>query len=114
MLNSKKMTTMREIQIGSTKIGRNHSPYFIAEISGNHLQSLERCINIVDETKKANASAVKVQTLDPEKITIGGEDNRFVVQNGPWRDAESLIFMKNMLPEGNMNFRKAKQWDRCI
>jgi len=42
----------------------------IAEISGNHLGSLERCRALIEAAKSAGASAVKIQTYKPETMTL--------------------------------------------
>ena len=42
----------------------------IAEISGNHLGSLERCLTLIEAAKLAGASAVKIQTYKPETMTL--------------------------------------------
>jgi pseudaminic acid synthase len=42
----------------------------IAEISGNHLGSLERCLELIEAAKLAGASAVKIQTYKPETMTL--------------------------------------------
>lgn len=42
----------------------------IAEISGNHLGSLERCLALIEAAKLAGASAVKIQTYKPETMTL--------------------------------------------
>lgn len=42
----------------------------IAEISGNHLGSLENCISLINAAKQAGASAVKIQTYKPETMTL--------------------------------------------
>ena len=36
------MSANQDIEIGGRCIGRNHAPFVIAEMSGNHNQSLER------------------------------------------------------------------------
>jgi sialic acid synthase SpsE len=38
----------KNIKIGKHFIGENHPPFIIAEMSGNHNQSLERALAIVD------------------------------------------------------------------
>lgn len=45
------------------------SPLFIAEISANHLGSLDRAHTLIDEAAKAGASAVKFQTYTPDTMT---------------------------------------------
>ena len=42
----------------------------IAEISGNHLGSLDNCISLIKAAKRAGASAVKIQTYKPETMTL--------------------------------------------
>jgi len=41
------------IQLGQRTIGKNHRPFIIAEMSGNHNQSLERALAIVDAAAAA-------------------------------------------------------------
>lgn len=58
------------IQIGDKKIGRTEKPFIIAEMSGNHNQSLERALKIVDLAAEAGADAVKLQTYTPDTMTL--------------------------------------------
>ena len=50
------------IKIGKTKIGIKHKPYVIAEMSGNHNQSLDNAIKIVESAASCGADAIKLQT----------------------------------------------------
>lgn len=43
---------MENIKIAGRDIGRNHPPFIIAEMSGNHNQSLERALEIVEAAAK--------------------------------------------------------------
>jgi sialic acid synthase SpsE len=43
---------MNEILIRDTKIGIKYPPFVIAEMSGNHNQSLERALDIVEAAAK--------------------------------------------------------------
>jgi N-acetylneuraminate synthase len=45
-------------------------PFFVAEISANHLGSLERALNLIEFAAKAGASAVKFQTYTADTMTL--------------------------------------------
>ena len=45
------------IEIGNIKIGLNQAPFIIAEMSGNHNQSLERALEIVEVAAGTGAHA---------------------------------------------------------
>lgn len=57
-------------------------PTFVAELSANHLGSLERAIALVDAAAKAGADAVKLQTYDPARMA-GNADLK--IEAGPWK-----------------------------
>jgi pseudaminic acid synthase len=73
------------IHIGNHAVGRDHRPFIIAEMSGNHNQSLERALQIVDEAAKAGAHALKIQTYTADTMTIDVSSREFVIG-----DAKSL------------------------
>jgi pseudaminic acid synthase len=70
---------VNEIVIGNKKIGENHPPFIIAEMSGNHNQSLDRALQIVDAAAKAGAHAFKIQTYLPNTMTLNIRKNEFLV-----------------------------------
>jgi len=74
-----------EIIIDTVKVGSDHPPFIIAEMSGNHNQSLERALEIVEAAAQAGAHALKIQTYTADTMTIQSDQDEFVI-----RDAESL------------------------
>ena len=48
------------IDIGNLKIGEEYPPFIIAEMSGNHNQSLDRAPEIVQAAADAGAHAIKI------------------------------------------------------
>ena len=75
-------------KIQDTIISPDHKPFVIAEMSGNHNQSLERAFEIVDAAAEAGAHALKLQTYTADTITFNGTSDEFVIkdQNSLWKN----------------------------
>ena len=79
------------IKIGTKYIGIEYQPFIIAEMSGNHNQSLERALLIVESVAAAGAHALKLQTYTPDTMTINIDQGEFFIsdQDNLWK-GESL------------------------
>ena len=69
------------IRIAERFIGRDQAPFIIAEMSGNHNQSLERALKIVDAVAKSGAHALKIQTYTPDTMTIDLDEREFHISD---------------------------------
>ena len=80
---------MKTIKIAGRDIGPNHPPYIIAEMSGNHNQSLERALEIVEAAANTGAHALKIQTYTPDTMTIDLDEREFHISdpNSLWAGA---------------------------
>jgi len=72
---------MQEITIGARSIGPAHPPFVIAEMSGNHNQSLQRALDIVTAASRAGAHAVKLQTYTAETMTLDLREGEFFIED---------------------------------
>ena len=73
--------TGKAFRIHNRDIGLAHPPFIIAEMSGNHNQSLERALALVDAAAAAGAHALKIQTFTPDSMTLNLERDEFVISN---------------------------------
>lgn len=77
------------MKIGNREIGRGCPPFIIAEMSGNHNQSLERALEIVEAAAKIGAHALKIQTYTPDTMTLDLDEREFHISdpNNLWTGA---------------------------
>ncbi|MEO0755517.1 MAG: pseudaminic acid synthase [Cyanobacteria bacterium J06648_16] len=76
---------MKPIAIAHRLIGPDQPPFIVAEMSGNHNQSLERALEIVDAAATAGVHGLKIQTYTAETMTIDSDKADFFIS-----DADSL------------------------
>lgn len=96
------------MKLGSKEIKKGQVPYFIAEMSGNHNQSLEKAFEIIDAAAESGADALKIQTYTPDTMTIDFSEGEFFIED------------KNSLWKGNSLYNLYKvamtpwEWHRPI
>ncbi len=69
------------MQISNIQISLHHKPFIIAEMSGNHNQSLERALDIVDAAAKTGVHALKLQTYTADTITLDVREGEFFIDD---------------------------------
>jgi pseudaminic acid synthase len=72
---------MHEFDIDKFTIGENSPPFIIAEMSGNHNQSLDRALEIVEVAAKTGAHALKIQTYTPDTMTLDINEREFHISD---------------------------------
>ncbi|MBW7456813.1 pseudaminic acid synthase [Paenibacillus sepulcri] len=72
---------MNEIMIAGRKIGSAAEPFIIAEMSGNHNQSLDRALQIVEQAAMSGAHALKLQTYTADTMTLNIHSGQFHIND---------------------------------
>jgi N-acetylneuraminate synthase len=70
-----------QFMIFNRMVGNSHPPFVIAEMSGNHNQSLERALEIVEAAAKTGAHALKIQTYTPDTMTLDLDEREFHISD---------------------------------
>jgi N-acetylneuraminate synthase len=69
------------MKLEKLEIGAAFRPFVIAEMSGNHNQSLDRALAIVAAAAATGAHALKLQTYTPDTMTLDLRGNGFSVDD---------------------------------
>ncbi|KPN97428.1 pseudaminic acid synthase [Lysinibacillus sp. ZYM-1] len=72
---------MKQIKVENLEIGSLSKPFIIAEMSGNHNQSLERALEIVEAAAASGVHALKIQTYTADTITLDVGSPDFLISD---------------------------------
>jgi pseudaminic acid synthase len=89
------------IKIANKVIGADQPPFVIAEMSGNHNQSLERALEIVEAAAKTGAHALKIQTYTADTMTLDLDEGEFFISdaNSLWKGSSLFkLYQKAYTP----------------
>ncbi len=96
------------VQIGPHPVGREHRPFVIAELSGNHDGRLEQALAIVDAAADAGAHAIKLQTFDADAMTLRSDAPAFRV------DADHALWGGRTLWDLYDEGKTPLEWHRAL
>lgn len=82
---------MKTIRIADFTVSRRNLPFIIAEMSGNHNQSLERAKAIIKVASETGVHAIKLQTYTADTLTIDHRGGLFDIT-----DTNSLWCGRNL------------------
>jgi pseudaminic acid synthase len=102
------------MKIAGREVGLGHPPFVVAEMSGNHNQSFEAALAIVEAAAGSGAHAIKLQTYTADTMTLDVDRDEFRIDDpgSPW-NGQSLygLYMQASTPwEWHAPlFRRAKE-----
>ena len=73
------------MKINGKTISNKSKPYFIAEMSNNHLGDINLAKKIISAAKKSGASAIKIQTYTADSLTINCKKSDFIITDKIWK-----------------------------
>ncbi|MFA6389989.1 MAG: N-acetylneuraminate synthase family protein, partial [Patescibacteria group bacterium] len=85
---------------GERIIGPGQRVFIIAEMSGNHNQSIDRAYEIIDAAAEAGVDAIKLQTYTADTITINCDNEYFRIKESELWSGQTLyeLYQKAYTP----------------
>lgn len=76
---------MKGLRIQDRLVSDKTPPYIVAEVSANHGGDIGRAKQIIALAKSSGADAVKIQSYEPQTITLNSTQEDFLIQEGLWK-----------------------------
>lgn len=74
----------KDFEINGRKIGLDHEPFIICELSGNHNGSLDRALLMLEHAAATGADAIKIQSYTADTITMDHDSDDFLIKGTLW------------------------------
>lgn len=106
-----------KIKKKNIKFSYNKAPIIIAEISGNHNGKKSRFLKLVKSACENGADLVKIQTYEPQDITLEKKTKEFKIKSGIWRGKYLCDLYKSACTPFNWHldaFKIAKKYNKII
>ena len=71
----------KDIRINNFKISKNSECFIVAELSGNHNGKIQNVFKAIDLVKKSGANAIKIQSYEPNTITLNVKNKHFLIDD---------------------------------
>ena len=78
--------TKNSFAINSREISSDCAPYIIAEISANHNGNKKKFFKLINSALDSGADLVKIQTYEPQDITVNEKKNYLRISSGLWKN----------------------------
>jgi pseudaminic acid synthase len=70
-----------KIKLDRFLLNRNSKTFIVAELSGNHEGKIKNVFKAIDLIKKSGADAIKIQSYEPQTITINKKNKYFFIND---------------------------------
>lgn len=71
----------KTINLGKFKVNDKSKTFIVAEISGNHEGKIKNVFKAIDLIKNSGADAIKIQSYEPNTITINERNKYFFIND---------------------------------
>jgi pseudaminic acid synthase len=87
-------------KIGTKNVGEDYPVFIIAELSANHLGDFDLAVETIKSMKESGADAVKMQTYNPDTMTLNCDNDYFRIRQDTLWDGNTFyeLYKKAYMP----------------